>query len=196
MIHIGLLSSARTPRFAVVSVALASLAVSGCANLGLGEAKVQGEIFGASADRERVIETNSRAVAMLPFGVGQIQNGDTGLGVAFALSEIITGGASIAFAGATSHYAAIDPNSRDANGHPVSLSSLNSALETTVLLNRVTFGAWATLAITGVLQAQIAFVSERTSVAPERLAKRTSLTVVPSFAFTKGAGELGLAGSF
>jgi hypothetical protein len=44
--------------------------------------------------REQVIRP-SPAVALLPFGVGQFQNGDTGLGVAFAVTEAVAAIASV-----------------------------------------------------------------------------------------------------
>jgi hypothetical protein len=40
-------------------------------------------------------ENGSRWIAAMPFGAGQIQNGDTGLGVFFAVGEALLGGATI-----------------------------------------------------------------------------------------------------
>ncbi len=41
------------------------------------------------------VERPSKLLALLPFGVGQFQNGDTGWGVAFAVAEALTAGTSI-----------------------------------------------------------------------------------------------------
>lgn len=48
----------------------------------------QGQAAQPQIIREQVVRP-SPAVALLPFGVGQFQNGDTGLGVAFAVTEAV-----------------------------------------------------------------------------------------------------------
>lgn len=148
------------------------------------------------AGQERVIERNSRLIAALPFGVGQFQNGDRGLGAFFAVSEALVGSASIAFAGAAIYYQGIDPKGKDENGAPVDLPAVNSAIRTSALLNRITFATWAALTIGGVLQAQIAFVPERTSVVPRPVPKRPPPAVLPTVSLTPGSFGVGVVGVF
>src|SRR5262245_33265473 len=47
------------------------------------------------AGQETIIVKNSRWLAAIPFGVGQFQNGQTGLGYAFLISEALLAGTSI-----------------------------------------------------------------------------------------------------
>jgi hypothetical protein len=99
----------------------------------------------------RVPAPPSRWIAALPFGAGQFQNGDVGLGVLFAVSESLFGIASIA------SVAYVGALVRTTPGRVSDVSSLNQRLEIATTVNRVTFGGFAALAVAGVLEAQVNF---------------------------------------
>ncbi len=106
----------------------------------------------AKAERvyiERTIYHHDRFLAFLPFGAGQFQAHRTGLGVAFATSEIVFGAA---WAGIT---LAINQKFPDNVVGPKDKNTAN-----TLLALQVTAGTafWATV-IAGVLEAQIRFKS-------------------------------------
>lgn len=152
------------------------------------------------ASKERIIERNSRLVAFVPFGVGQIQNGDKGLGILFAVSEAITGIASIALSSATYYWESIDPNTINPDTGKKAGSdtrkAINATTQTIAMANQITFGAWAALTIAGVVQAQIAFVPERVTYVDRPLPKRPPPVVMPAISFTPGGSLVGVTGRF
>lgn len=103
------------------------------------------------------VERNSRWLALLPFGVGQYQNGDIGLGVAFTVGEALLVGASLVSAGLVNYFATRDPNQLTPSGEQLNRADLNQSIRTAVLVNQATFTAWAVAAAAGIVQAQIAF---------------------------------------
>lgn len=143
------------------------------------------------AAEEKRVQPNSRWIAMVPFGVGQFQNGDVRLGVVFAAGEALLGGASLATIVIVNKLASTDPGP-DSTG---SLrNQLNSQIRTATTVNVVTFAGWAALTVAGVLQAQIAFVPERTTTQKRPVPPRPKLT--PVAAPAPGGGILGIAGTF
>lgn len=149
------------------------------------------------AAKETVLERRSRLVASVPFGVGQIQNGDTGLGVFFAVSEAATGIASIALAGSVVYFNSIDTRNPDpATGVPFDRNAKRQALEITTVANQITFGTWAALTVAGVLQANIAFQPEVPTTRDRPIPKRPAPFVAPTIAVFPGGGMIGVNGSF
>jgi tetratricopeptide (TPR) repeat protein len=149
------------------------------------------------AGEERIIVRNSRWIALLPFGVGQLQNGDTGLGIFFAVSQAVAGGVSIGFAGAASYFESVDPNAVSPDTEKgLNVGEINAQLATMRLVNRIAFGAWAALAVAGIIQAQVAFVPERVTVSPRPIPKRPAPVVLPTVSITPGSMGVGLAGRF
>src|SRR5262245_50008728 len=57
-----------------------------------------------------IAEKRSRMISFVPFGAGQFQNGDTGLGILFMASQALAAGSSIAFGAVHAFYASVDPN--------------------------------------------------------------------------------------
>ncbi len=139
------------------------------------------------------IEHNSRWIALVPFGIGQFQNGDTKAGIAFAVTEAALGGASLVSVAIVNSLANINPNMRTANNAPVDILTLNARINTAVLVNRIMFVGWGALTLAGVLHAEITYVPER-SYADRPVPPRPKL--VPVAAPLPGGAMLGLTGTF
>lgn len=153
------------------------------------------------AGRERVVERNSRWTAMLPFGVGQFQNGDEGLGWFFLVSQAVAGGTSIVSALALSSYENVDvtprPSTPGSPAQAVDIDALNRRIGTAAAVNRVAFGAFATLVAAGIAHAQITFVPERVSFRTRRVPPPPpSFTVAPTISVLPGGLYAGLLGRF
>jgi hypothetical protein len=97
------------------------------------------------ASTETIETHNSRWLAMLPFGIGQFQNGHEALGWGLLISEVLLAGASLT--------SAIIWNSlADEPAHP-------EALEQNLrLLNAISSGLFYATALGGILDAQLRFV--------------------------------------
>jgi hypothetical protein len=142
------------------------------------------------AGTETVVQKSSRAVALLPFGVGQFQNGDTGLGVFFAVSEALAGSAAIAGAVAEGAYSTLSLTTHLPQ-------DVDNDINASTTVNRVAFGAFAALSLAGVVQAEIAFVPERSSTRPRPVPPPPPPPkVMPTVSFLPGGGMLGLVGRF
>lgn len=136
------------------------------------------------ARTERVVVRRSRVIASIPFGVGQFQNGDPGLGVFFAATEgIALGAATISF-----FYHQSLP--RD----PVDANEARSAADTARLINWISLGAFVALAVGGIAQAHIAFVPESYETRTRPLPK--GLAVLPIAAPVEGGAVLGFGALF
>lgn len=143
----------------------------------------------------RIVEKNSRWIAMLPFGVGQLQNGDHALGAFFMATEVLAAGSAIVTAVVHDAKASANPALPDPEtGRAIDTEALNSELSTLRTLNHISFGVAAGLAALGIVQAQIAFVPSRVRVEKRPLPKRPSVTPSASIGPT-GAG-VSLIGTF
>jgi hypothetical protein len=157
------------------------------------------------AASERVVEPRSRWIAMLPFGAGQFQNGDTGLGLFFLISQALAGGTSIVSALVLTGYQGVDVSGKSTStvpGQPpqqsVDITQLNSQISTATSVNRVAFGAWASLAAAGVVHAQVTFVPERVTVRQRAVPPPPpSFTAEPTISVLPGGGAFaGVVGRF
>jgi tetratricopeptide (TPR) repeat protein len=105
------------------------------------------------ASQETVVVRNSRWIAMLPFGAGQFQNGQEGLGYAFLVAE-----SALAVTSITSNviwHGLIAQYSNEVD-HQQFTSKVNTAYD----VNLYSTGALAVLALAGVIHAQLTFVPE------------------------------------
>lgn len=148
-----------------------------------------------AAAEERIVKKNSRFIAALPFGIGQYQNGNRSLGTAFLISESLLGAVTLATAATNSYYLtlAMQPEYREQK----EILLTNQLI--TARLNQVAFGAFVVVAVTGIVQAQVAFVPETVSVRKRAVPPRptsTSLQITPTFGLSKDAFGVGLVGSF
>jgi hypothetical protein len=106
------------------------------------------------AGTERVHEARSRWLAMVPFGVGQFQNNHDGLGLVLAVSESSLLAISIVA------YALHD----DLRGQEPTPSQINDARlaeQAFRYTSQISFGLFAVLAVTGIIDAQIRFAGTR-----------------------------------
>jgi hypothetical protein len=150
----------------------------------------------ALASKETVIERRSRLIAFVPFGVGQLQNGDTALGFAFMAAQALAAGSAITFGTVHAFYASVDPGTKDANGDPVDKDALGEWVRISALGNQVSFGVLGALAIAGIVQANIAFVPEVRTTRDRPVPKRPAPVVVPTVVASGQGVSVGLVGSF
>ena len=142
------------------------------------------------AGQERRIEVNSRWIAMIPFGAGQYQNGDTRLGALFTASQLALGASLITSGVLAQNYAGFDRSRCNEQCYV----QVASAFTTATLVNRVSFGALLGVAVVGIVQAQIAFVPERVTSVPRALPPRPK--IAPTFSMDPRNVGVGLVGTF
>jgi len=108
------------------------------------------------ASQETVVVRHSRWVAMIPFGAGQFQNGQSELGYVFLLAE-----SALAVTSVVSYvvHAGLVADFSTAPG-PVDVPQFTSQLSTVTAVNRYSTGALGVLAVAGILHAQLTFVPE------------------------------------
>lgn len=150
----------------------------------------------ALASKETVVERRSRVVAFVPFGVGQLQNGDTGLAILFAATQALAGGTAIGLAALHqykwSYLDAPDPSV----GPPVDKKELSAQMETIAIGNQIALGTWAALTIAGIVQANVAFVPEVRTTRDRPVPKRPTLPVVPTVTVGPNGASVGVVGVF
>jgi hypothetical protein len=143
------------------------------------------------ASTERVVEKNSRLVALLPFGVGQFQNGDKGYGWGFLVGEVLLGGASIATGLIEARYIA------SASDLGVDRDRLRTLIDNVKVANIACFAAWAGVSAIGIVQAQVVFVPERAVTRTRPIPPRPTVPeVVPTVGLLPGGGSFGIVGRF
>jgi tetratricopeptide (TPR) repeat protein len=128
------------------------------------------------AEIETVHEERSRWIALLPFGVGQFQNGHVSLGAILAVSE----GSlfAIAFVSWIVH-----ENLRGQTPGPSERDEFNLTERVTRYTNRISLALFGVLAVTGVIDAQLRFQGsrdfERKRTLPPDLYGRPQLSIGP-----------------
>jgi len=141
------------------------------------------------ATEEKVTERHSRWIAMIPFGVGQFQNGQTGWGWVFLGTEAaMLVGAGVAFP--VWYYNRSHVN--DLVGQDPDLDPLKTYREranAAAIANGIFNGAFALTAAVGILHAQLTFVPEAVEM------KKRPLPTV-GIAPQKGGAVLGVQGTF
>ncbi len=115
----------------------------------LEEAKKQAQVRARAKEIyvDRRVERHSRLIATIPFGVGQVQNGNRGLAIFLAVSEVLLGTASLSL------FVAIDqnyPNGRFQHGQEGTVSALQISQQVTG------WGFWATVAA-GIIDAHVRY---------------------------------------
>jgi hypothetical protein len=106
------------------------------------------------AGTERTVEQRSRVLAMVPFGVGQYQNGHDGLGLLLAVTEgVLLAGSITAFV--------FHENLRNQEPAPGRFDDARLAEAASRYINQISFGLFAVVAITGVIDAQLRFQPTR-----------------------------------
>jgi hypothetical protein len=142
------------------------------------------------AGQERRFEVNSRWIAMIPFGVGQYQNGDTRLGALFTASEVALGVSLVTSGVFAQNYANFDRSRCNAQCY----AQVESAFTTAALVNHISFGALLGVAVAGIVQAQIAFVPERVTAVPRAIPPRPK--IAPTVSLDPHRLGVGIVGTF
>jgi hypothetical protein len=143
------------------------------------------------ASEETVIERHSRWRALVPFGVGQFQNGQDALGWTLLVSEsVMLAGAIVAFPFWYYNRGRVnDLAGADATKDP--LRSYVSRANAAEAANWIFNGAFGALWAIGVLHAEATFVPDA-----KETRKRQIGRVVPLIEPQRGGGVLGIRGSF
>lgn len=137
----------------------------------------------AESDVEATVEA-SRWIALIPFGAGQFQNRDDGLGWLFFTTEALFGLG--AFGTLVAHQAiagSFDPADPSSGIRSESRGRVNDALLATEITNWTCAGLFAVFAIAGILQSQLDFqpshsVRTRHTV-PDELREGLEVSVSP-----------------
>jgi hypothetical protein len=142
------------------------------------------------ASQETIVVRHSRWLAALPFGVGQFQNGQEGLGYAFFFTEAVLAGTSIVTGVIHTRLVAQYSGAQTDVNYDDFVSRKNTMFD----LNVLSGAALAVVAISGIVQAEVAFVPE------VRETRTRPIPQPPPLTPTVGAGPsgftLGLQGRF
>lgn len=111
----------------------------------------------ALAEIETVIERRSRLVASIPFGVGQFQNGNEGLGWFFLTTETAALGLLVGSVYMQAYYQTKEDDPR------FTLDDLNAGTRTARILQTASFYSLLGLGLFGIAEAHWAFAPERRS---------------------------------
>lgn len=161
------------------------------------EAKRQAALL-KLAEEQVVVTQNRRWLASVPFGVGQFQNGDRGLGWLFLVSEAVTLGVTVGGVLTEIELATLADSPR------VDGVRLNQSLDRARLTWTVSSYAFAAIVAAGVVQAHAAYVPEfrrvERRVVPDALRKpavpppkaRVGVGAIP----VPGGAGLGVVGRF
>ncbi len=139
------------------------------------------------ASTEIVTTQNSRLIALIPFGAGQFQNGQTALAWTLLVGEgLLAAGSGI---GAAVSYYNIGLRDSSYATQPSVAQQYNDRAQVSAVVGDLFAGAFVAVAIAGVIHAEASFVPEVTVTRKRQL---PTLSLLPFV----GPGGAGLAGSF
>jgi tetratricopeptide (TPR) repeat protein len=142
------------------------------------------------ASEETVIQKNSRWVGLLPFGVGQFQNGQDGLGVAFLAGESL-----LALSSAVAHVLSLycEGQTNDAvERNDGTAGAYNRRAQAEALAGNLFATGFFASAIAGIALAELTFVPQRQHVEHRPIPQPPHVSLSP----TVGPGGIGLVGRF
>ncbi len=157
------------------------------------------------AQQELVVAKNSRAIASLPFGIGQFQNQKKALGSVFLVSEVLLLGTAVTsglvLEGLVSEANKGNNQIPDPDSHNQNLHTAHQVL---------TWSSWAFLGVAalGILEAHLTFKAERIIGTRERALppdlqrqlekdeEKSGFMLSPVFAGGPGGASVGVIGSF
>jgi hypothetical protein len=141
------------------------------------------------AQEEKITVRNSRLVALLPFGAGQFQNRDPVLGWTFLVSEAaLVVGTAITVPMYAYHRGRAEDVAR-ANDFRTAQQYQDRA-DNIRTVNLSFVGAFAAIAITGIVQANLAYVPETVETKKRELPVVSSIKPVISPLFVGVAGTM------
>lgn len=150
------------------------------------------------ASQEVIVVENRRWIGLLPFGAGQFQNGNRGLGWVFFGTELVLSTAALTALGVHTHLQANAASVLD-SGSSVPSSEKERADNWHLALTVSVYGLLAAHLV-GVAEAQASFVPEvrkvRTRPLPKLPGDKHVVRVVPDVAVGSDAFSLGVRGSF
>jgi TolA-binding protein len=141
------------------------------------------------AQEEKITVRNNRLLAFLPFGVGQFQNGDSVLGWTFLVSEaalVVGTGVTIPMYAYARGRADDETRANDLNQKAQVYQDRAENIRT---VNLSMAGAFAAIAITGIVQANLAYVPERVET------KRRDLPAISKITPVISPGFIGISGT-
>ena len=138
------------------------------------------------ASTEVVTHDNSRLIALVPFGAGQFQNGQTGLAWTFLVSEgLLAIGSGVG--AAVSYYNIGQRNAANNQfGQGPNVTEYNHRAQTAAIVGDAMAGGFFLVALVGVLHAELTFVPEETTTRQRPLPLSLAPVVGPT-----GAGLVG-----
>lgn len=143
------------------------------------------------AAEESVLLERSRLYAFVPFGVGQIQNGDVGLGIGFGAFETIAGITSIVTA-----LVHEDLEAQTVSGNNIDTDAAGAQIDGWRMANQISFGVFLGAAVIGIAEANVSYDDAVPEVRQRPLPRRPSAEVRPLVAPTTGGAVLGASGRF
>jgi tetratricopeptide (TPR) repeat protein len=148
------------------------------------------------ASEETIVVKNQRWMAWIPFGVGQFQNRDVGMGAAFLASEVLLAGTAI---GATSIELSLHAQAKGGAGLQGDVNQLNQNILAANDVALIATGGFLLVAGLGILQANLAFVPEfREGTRPRKRPLNAGMhpEIGAGFAPTRGGASFGVFGRF
>jgi hypothetical protein len=139
------------------------------------------------ATEEIVTTKNDRFFALLPFGVGQFQNGQTTLGYTFLTGEALLGAGSIVGA-ALMFYNSAQTQAAVLRGDGTA-PAYNARAQESAWVGDIFGGAFLLAAVVGIVHAELTFVPEKVTVRKRQLPPVTLSPFV-------GPGGVGVQGTF
>ncbi|HEX4341693.1 MAG TPA: tetratricopeptide repeat protein [Polyangiaceae bacterium] len=158
------------------------------------EEKIRVQRLEQLAGQETFVSQNQRWIAWVPFGVGQFQNHDVGLGALFLTTEVLLAGTAI---GAASIELSLNAQAKGGAGLGGDVAQLNQNIHTANDVALIATGSLILVAAGGIWQANAAFVPEfplgvRPRRKPKPFTSETSAVVVP----VVGGAALSVFGRF
>jgi hypothetical protein len=147
------------------------------------------------AQQETLITPKSRWLALVPFGVGQFQNGEKSLGYVFLTSELLLAASTFTTLGVESHLILATSQTKEAAASNVSrLRDWRSALVFSSY-------AWVGVSVVGILEAQLMFTPEQRQIRKRPLPlelrpQAAFFRVEPSAMAVPGGAVFGVSGQF
>lgn len=148
------------------------------------------------ASTESVVSQRSRWIAAIPFGVGQFQNDDVGLGVFFSslegalvVASIVTGAWQ---ARLIECRAKVDVCSGDDD--PIVVSELEDQIQTLQIVNLASVGLLGAAIIAGIIEAEVNFEPEIASPRARPVRTRPPKPVKPTVEVTSGPPNADIVG--
>ena len=158
------------------------------------EARKRYEAWQAEVEKlaatETVVSVNSRWIAAIPFGVGQIQNGDLALGIFFmSVQGLAATGGIVTSALYTNDLAcATHPQTEECGSQSqvdqTYADEINDKLEKVQIANIVSFSVLAAAIVAGIIEAQASFVPEVRTQRTRKLPPKPLKPPPPAVGFT------------